>query len=147
MNKIIEQFSDKDHSQNENLDQYLDMDIRAGVSAETNKITENPFLSRGVTEKPNIEDLINVEIKEDYESLYLNIKQEKEALDIVLSKMLRQVTEYRIKYGKLDIKIIYGVEGYLFDDTDQAVAENDGVIEYKSKNTNHVIILAKLKKA
>lgn len=56
MNKIIEQFSDKDHSQNENLDQYLDMDIRAGVSAETNKITENPFLSRGVTEKPNIEE-------------------------------------------------------------------------------------------
>ncbi len=56
MNKIIEQFSDKDHSQNENLDQYLEMDIRAGVSAETNKITENSFLSRGITEKPNIEE-------------------------------------------------------------------------------------------
>lgn len=42
------------------------------------------------------------------------------------------------KYGKLDIKLIYGVEGYLFDDSDSV----GGEIDYKSKKTNHVIILA-----
>jgi cell fate regulator YaaT (PSP1 superfamily) len=56
MNKIIEEFSDKDHSQNENLDQYLDMDIRAGVSVETQHITDNPFLSRGLSAIPSNEE-------------------------------------------------------------------------------------------
>ncbi|MEG2199584.1 MAG: PolC-type DNA polymerase III, partial [Anaerovorax sp.] len=46
------------------------------------------------------------------------------------------------KYGKLDIKIIYGVEGYLVDDTTSPRKE-DGSIDYKSKKTNHIIILAK----
>ncbi len=44
-----------------------------------------------------------------------------------------------VKYGKLDIKLIYGMEGYLFDDSDQTGKK----IDYKSKNTNHVILLAK----
>ena len=47
--------------------------------------------------------------------------------------------EKTAKKGKLDIKIIYGLEGYLFDDSDAV----DGKIDYKSKNTNHVIILAR----
>ncbi|MEL7657845.1 MAG: PHP domain-containing protein, partial [Bacillota bacterium] len=44
-----------------------------------------------------------------------------------------------VKYGKLDIKIIYGLEGYLYDDS----GNTNGNIDYKSKNTNHVILLAK----
>ena len=44
-----------------------------------------------------------------------------------------------VKYGKLDIKIIYGLEGYLYDDSD----DTDGNIDYKSKNTYHIILLAK----
>lgn len=40
-----------------------------------------------------------------------------------------------------DIKILYGVEGYLLDDKDCILP--DGTIEYKKKGTNHVIILAK----
>ncbi|MEG0391751.1 MAG: PHP domain-containing protein, partial [Anaerovoracaceae bacterium] len=43
--------------------------------------------------------------------------------------------------AKDKIKIIYGVEGYLFDDSDCTLP--DGTIEYKKKNTNHVIILAR----
>lgn len=39
-----------------------------------------------------------------------------------------------------DIKIIYGVEGYLLDDRD--CIDEDGNIEYKKKGTNHIIILA-----
>ncbi len=42
-----------------------------------------------------------------------------------------------------DIKIIYGLEGYLFND--DGLIDEDGNIDYKNKNrkTNHIIILAK----
>jgi len=41
-----------------------------------------------------------------------------------------------------EIKILYGVEGYLFDD--RGLIAEDGTIDYKNKNrgTNHIIILA-----
>ncbi len=44
-----------------------------------------------------------------------------------------------VKYGKLDIKIIYGVEGYLYDDS----GDTGDQIDYKSKKTNHIILLAR----
>ncbi|MCK9338449.1 MAG: regulatory iron-sulfur-containing complex subunit RicT [Bacteroidales bacterium] len=44
---------DADHSQIENLDEYLNLDIRVPVSKETSKLVENPFLSRGVGDIPN----------------------------------------------------------------------------------------------
>ncbi len=56
MNKKIEEFSDKDHSQSENLEEYLDLDIRIGSSAEADHITNNQFLTRGLSEKPIIEE-------------------------------------------------------------------------------------------
>lgn len=42
-----------------------------------------------------------------------------------------------------EIKIIYGVEGYLLDD--RGCINEDGTIEYKKKGTNHIIILAQNK--
>lgn len=39
------------------------------------------------------------------------------------------------------IKLIFGLEGYVFDDSD-GILEN-GKIDYKAKGTNHIIILAK----
>jgi cell fate regulator YaaT (PSP1 superfamily) len=53
MNNKKEEFLDKDHSQGENLEQYLDMDIRAGVSKEAEKISQNRFLGRGLHDKPS----------------------------------------------------------------------------------------------
>ena len=44
-----------DHTQVENLDEYLNMDIRAGVSKEAEKISANPYLSRGISAYPNPE--------------------------------------------------------------------------------------------
>lgn len=44
------------------------------------------------------------------------------------------------KKGK-EIKVIYGLEGYLFDDED--CKNPDGTIDHKKKNTNHIILLAK----
>ncbi len=43
-----------------------------------------------------------------------------------------------VKKSKLDMKIIYGVEGYLYDDS-----KDQGTIDYKSKPTFHIMILAK----
>lgn len=40
-----------------------------------------------------------------------------------------------------EIKIIYGLEGYVFDDSE--CIREDGSIDYKKKPTNHIIILAK----
>ena len=40
-----------------------------------------------------------------------------------------------------DIKILYGCEGYLYDDT--GLVDEDGNIDYKSRPTNHVIIFAR----
>lgn len=40
-----------------------------------------------------------------------------------------------------DMKIIYGMEGYVFEDKD--CINPDGSIEYKKKPTNHIIILAR----
>ena len=46
-----------------------------------------------------------------------------------------------VKKNKLDIKIIYGLEGYLFDD--KMHIDKNGKIDYKAAGTNHVIILTK----
>ncbi|HML38747.1 MAG TPA: PolC-type DNA polymerase III, partial [Bacillota bacterium] len=47
--------------------------------------------------------------------------------------------EKTVKKAKLDIKIIYGLEGYLYDDSE----DPEGKIDYKSKNTYHIILLAR----
>lgn len=44
------------------------------------------------------------------------------------------------KDNPVKIKIIYGMEGYVFDDSD--CIKEDGSIDYKKKNTNHIILLA-----
>ena len=44
------------------------------------------------------------------------------------------------KNNPVNIKIIYGMEGYCFDDRD--CINDDGTIDYKKKNTNHIILLA-----
>lgn len=40
-----------------------------------------------------------------------------------------------------EIKILYGCEGYLLDDT--GLIADDGTIDYKARGTNHIIIFAK----
>ena len=46
-----------------------------------------------------------------------------------------------VKNNKLDIKIIYGVEGYYFDD--EGRRNEDGSIDFKTPQTSHIIILAR----
>ena len=56
MDKKINVFDDKDFSQGENLEQYLDMDIRVPISEESKKIAANAFHSRGFTAPPDIDE-------------------------------------------------------------------------------------------
>lgn len=44
------------------------------------------------------------------------------------------------KAAALGIKMIYGMEGYIFDDAD--CQAEDGTIDYKKTGTNHIILLA-----
>lgn len=44
------------------------------------------------------------------------------------------------KENPVNIKIIYGMEGYVFDDCD--CWNEDGTVDYKKKPTNHIILLA-----
>ena len=56
MEKKINRFDDKDFSQGENLEQYLDLDIRVPVNEEAKKISGNTFHTRGLTEAPEIDE-------------------------------------------------------------------------------------------
>jgi len=56
MEKKINKFDDKDFSQSENLEQYLDLDIRIPVTNEAKKISGNTFHTRGLTEAPEIDE-------------------------------------------------------------------------------------------
>jgi cell fate regulator YaaT (PSP1 superfamily) len=56
MDKKINRFDDKDFSQGENLEQYLDMDIRVSISEESKKISGNSFHTRGLTAPPEIDE-------------------------------------------------------------------------------------------
>ncbi len=47
----------------------------------------------------------------------------------------------KLKKQGIDIKIIYGMEGYIYDD--EGCINNDGSIDIKRKNTNHIILLVK----
>ena len=56
MDKSYNKFDDKDFSQGENLEQYLDMDIRGSITEEAKKISANPFHTRGFSAPPDIEE-------------------------------------------------------------------------------------------
>lgn len=48
-------FDDKDHTQAEDWEKYLDIDIRTGLSPEAEKISQNIFLTRGLSNIPEPE--------------------------------------------------------------------------------------------
>ncbi len=49
--------NDKDHTQAEDWEKYLDMDIRTGLSPESAKIADNIFLTRGLNDLPAPENM------------------------------------------------------------------------------------------
>ena len=102
--KIKEQFSDKDHSQVENLDQYLDMDIRTGSNPEADAIAANIFLTRGLTEKPDVETAHCHEYR--YNCCKLATYDWIEQMDISLDYLDFNIAEVRFKNSHKDFYIL-----------------------------------------
>jgi len=102
--KIKEQFSDKDHSQVENLDQYLDMDIRTGSNPEADAIAANIFLTRGLNEKPDVESAHCREYR--YNCCKLATYDWIEKLDITTDYLDFNIAEVRFKNSHKDFYIL-----------------------------------------
>ncbi|MEG2071278.1 MAG: regulatory iron-sulfur-containing complex subunit RicT [Bacteroidales bacterium] len=100
----IEEFSDKDHSQGENLDQYLDMDIRSGTGAEAEKIANNVFLTRGLSDTPQIEDF-NCD-KYDYKCCKLANYDWISKLEISIDYLEFPIVEVRFKNSHKDFYLL-----------------------------------------
>lgn len=104
MNKPIEEFSDKDHSQNENLDQYLDMDIRIGISTEGDKISKNPFHTRGITNQPSAEESHCKQYK--YSCCKLATYDWIDALNLPMTHKEFHIAEVRFKNSHKDFYLL-----------------------------------------
>ena len=102
--KIKEQFSDKDHSQVENLDQYLDMDIRTGSNPEADAIAANIFLTRGLNEKPDVETAHCREYR--YNCCKLATYDWIEKMDIATDYLDFNIAEVRFKNSHKDFFIL-----------------------------------------
>lgn len=102
--KNSEKFSDKDHSQVENLDQYLDMDIRAGQGPEAKDIAANIFLTRGLSNKPDIESVNCSEY--EYKCCKLASYDWIEQMNISLDYLEYNIAEVRFKNSHKDFYIL-----------------------------------------
>ena len=102
--KVKEQFSDKDHSQVENLDQYLDMDIRTGSNPEADAIAANIFLTRGLNEKPDVETAHCREYR--YNCCKLATYDWIEKMDIATDYLDFNIAEVRFKNSHKDFFIL-----------------------------------------
>ena len=86
--------------QNENLEEYLDIDIRSGVSNEAKKISENPFLSRGISDIPNIDEANCSSYNS--QACKLSSYDWISKLDIALDYLDFPIAEVRFKNGRKD---------------------------------------------
>lgn len=104
MNNKFEEFSDKDHSQSENLEQYLDMDIRIGTSSEADKISNNPFHTRGISNRPSVEESHCSQYK--YSCCKLATFDWIDALDLPMAYKEYPIAEVRFKNSHKDFFIL-----------------------------------------
>lgn len=104
MNNKFEEFSDKDHSQSENLEQYLDMDIRIGTSSEADKISNNPFHTRGISNRPSVEESHCSQYK--YSCCKLATYDWIDALDLPMAYKEYPIAEVRFKNSHKDFFIL-----------------------------------------
>lgn len=97
-------YSESDHSQMENLDQYLDMDIRTGSNPEADAIAANIFLTRGLTEKPDVETAHCQEYR--YNCCKLSTYDWIEKMNISLDYLDFNIAEVRFKNSHKDFYIL-----------------------------------------
>ena len=95
---------DKDHAPVEDWEQYLDMDIRTGLSPESKKISENIFLTRGLNNIPEPEK-INCR-QYNYSSCKLPSYDWISKLDISLDYIEFPIAEVRFKNSHKDFFLL-----------------------------------------
>ena len=88
----------------ENLDEYLDMDIRTPISAETKRIAANPFLSRGLRDVPNPEEINSSEYSET--SCKLATNNWMSDLEISIDYLDCPIAEVRFKNSHKDFYLL-----------------------------------------
>lgn len=95
---------DKDHLPVEDLDKYLDMDIRTGLSREAGRIADNIFLTRGLDGLPEPE---NVHCRQyGYSSCKLPSYDWMAGLDIDAEYMEFPIAEVRFKNSHKDFYLL-----------------------------------------
>ncbi|MCR4827536.1 MAG: hypothetical protein K5882_11395 [Bacteroidales bacterium] len=95
---------DKDHAPVEDWEQYLDMDIRTGLSPESKKISENIFLTRGLNNIPEPEK-VNCR-QYNYNSCKLPSYDWISKLDISLDYIEFPIAEVRFKNSHKDFFLL-----------------------------------------
>lgn len=95
---------DKDHTQAEDWEKYLDMDIRTGLSSESAKIAENIFLTRGLSDMPAPE---NTNCREyNYNACKLPTYDWISKLDISMDYLEFPIAEVRFKNSHKDFYLL-----------------------------------------
>ena len=95
---------DKDHAPVEDWEQYLDIDIRTGLSPESKKISENIFLTRGLNNIPEPEK-VNCQ-QYNYSSCKLPSYDWISKLDISLDYIEFPIAEVRFKNSHKDFFLL-----------------------------------------
>ena len=98
------QYDDKDHSQSEDWEKYLDLDIRTGLSPEAEKISQNIFLTRGLSDIPDPERCHCRQY--NYEACKLPSYDWISKLDISLDYTEFPIAEVRFKNSHKDFYLI-----------------------------------------
>lgn len=95
---------EQDHAPVEDWEQYLDMDIRTGLSAEAGKIASNIFLTRGLNNIPEPENTHCAQY--DYRSCKLASYDWIEKMDISLDYIEFPIAEVRFKNSHKDFFLL-----------------------------------------
>ena len=88
----------------ENLDEYLDMDIRTPISEETKRLAANPFLTRGLRNVPDPEEINSSEYSDT--ACKLSTHNWMEGLDITTDYLDCPIAEVRFKNSHKDFFLL-----------------------------------------
>lgn len=95
---------DKDHTQAEDWEKYLDIDIRTGLSPESAKIAENIFLTRGLSDIPEPEHTLCKQY--NYNACKLPTYDWISKMDISLDYIEFPIAEVRFKNSHKDFFLL-----------------------------------------
>ena len=119
----------------ENLDEYLDMDIRTPISAETKRIAANPFLTRGLRNVPDPEEINSSEYSET--SCKLATSNWMSNLEVSLDYLDCPIAEVRFKNSHKDFYLLPQEGAFHVGDivaVEAAPGHDIGIISMLGKN-------------